>query len=151
MAEFRTALNLDPQNEFALQRVRDALGPAPVHTAEAPRLVASADAINSKPIQVNHDFHYRGDTRGLLTAVAASYGLTVIFDDSFPSRRIRFDLDNADFATALAAVSAATKTFSVALDDKFFSLASTTPTTITPSTAWVCARFIFLAALPLLS
>ena len=118
MAEFRTALNLDPQNEFALQRVRDALGPAPVHTAEAPRLVASADAINSKPIQVNHDFHYRGDTRGLLTAVAASYGLTVIFDDSFPSRRIRFDLDNADFATALAAVSAATKTFSVALDDK---------------------------------
>jgi len=64
----------------------------------------------------------------------------VIFDDSFPSRRIRFDLDNADFATALAAVSAATKTFSVALDDKVLSLASTTPTTITPSTAWVCAR-----------
>jgi len=75
----------------------------------------------------------------------------VIFDDSFPSRRIRFDLDNADFATALAAVSAATKTFSVALDDKVLFACVDNPTTITPSTAWACARFIFLAALPLLS
>src|ERR1035441_1079216 len=29
LAEFRTALNLDPQNEFAQQRISDALGPAP--------------------------------------------------------------------------------------------------------------------------
>jgi len=97
--------------------VRDALGPAPVHTAEAPRLVASADAINSKPIQVNHDFHYRGDTAGCSRRrrqLRADGDLRRFF----PSRRIRFDLDNADFATALAAVSAATKTFSVALDDK---------------------------------
>ena len=28
MAEFRSALNLDPQNEFAQQRTFDALGPA---------------------------------------------------------------------------------------------------------------------------
>jgi general secretion pathway protein D len=117
MAEFRAALNLDPQNEFALQRVRDALGPAPVRAAEAPRTVASADAIRAKPIDAHHDFHYRGDARGLLTAVAASYGLTVIFDESFPNRRIRFDLEDADFATALAAVSDATKTFTVALDN----------------------------------
>ena len=44
MAEFRTALNLDPQNEFAQQRISDALGPVPVHTAAAPQLVASADS-----------------------------------------------------------------------------------------------------------
>ena len=127
MAEFRTALNLDPQNEFALQRVRDALGPLPVHTAEAPRMVDSVDAISAKPIDTRHDFHYRGDSRGLLTAVAASYGLTVIFDDSFPTRRVRFDLEDADFGAAMQAVDAITKTFSVALEDTILYACADTP------------------------
>src|SRR5271169_3890987 len=45
LAEFRSALNLDPQNEFAQQRISDALGPVPVRTANPPQVVASADAI----------------------------------------------------------------------------------------------------------
>ena len=104
-------MNLDPQNEFAQQRILDALGPAPVHTASPPQLVASADTLIAKPIDGHHDFHYRGDSRGLITAVAASYGLTVVFDDTFPSRRVRFDLEDADFATAMQAASAVTKSF----------------------------------------
>jgi tetratricopeptide (TPR) repeat protein len=117
LAEFRTALNLDPQNEFAQQRIGDALGPAPVHTASPPQLVASSDALSAKPIDGRHDIHYRGDSRGLLTAVASSYGLTVIFDENFPSRRVNFEMENADFATAMRAASAVTKTFSVAVED----------------------------------
>jgi general secretion pathway protein D len=118
LAEFRAALNLDPQNEFAQQRIRDALGPAPVRTAEAPQMVASSNSITVQPIDALHDFHYRGDSRGLITAVATSYGLTVIFDDGFPSRHVNFELQNADFGTAIRAASAVTKSFSVALDDK---------------------------------
>ncbi len=117
LAEFRTALDLDPQNEFAQQRIGDALGPVPVHTAGPPQVVASADAFAAKPIDGRHDFHYRGDSRGLLTAIASSYGLTVIFDDNFPSRHVNFEIDNADFATAMQAASAVTKSFSVALED----------------------------------
>jgi general secretion pathway protein D len=117
LAEFRSALNLDPQNEFAQQRILDALGPVPVHTASPPQVVASADALTVKPIDGHHDIHYRGDSRGLLTAVAASYGLTVVFDDTFPSRRVRFEMENADFATTMRAASAVTKSFSVALED----------------------------------
>ena len=118
LAEFRAALNLDPQNEFAEQRIRDALGPVPVHAAEAPRVVDSASSITIQPIEGLHDFHYRGDSRGLITAVATSYGLTVIFDDGFPTRHVNFELENSDFATAIRAASAVTKSFSVALDDK---------------------------------
>jgi general secretion pathway protein D len=118
LAEFRAALNLDPQNEFAEQRIRDALGPVPVHTAEAPRVVDSASSLTIQPIDGLHDFHYRGDSRGLITAVATSYGLTVIFDDGFPTRHVNFELENTDFATAIRAASAVTKSFSVALDDK---------------------------------
>ncbi len=117
LAEFRAALNLDPQNEFAQQRINDALGPVPVHTMAPPQLVASADSIIAKPIDGHHDFHYRGDSRGLLTAVAASYGLTVVFDDTFPNRRVHFELDNADFATAIQAASSVTKSFAFPLED----------------------------------
>jgi general secretion pathway protein D len=118
LGEFRLALELDPQNEFAQQRLRDAVGPMPVHTAGAPQLVASVDAISAKPKAEHHDFHYRGDSRGLLTAIATSYGLTIIFDDSFPSRRVHFDLENVDFATAMQAAAAVTKSFSVPLEEK---------------------------------
>ena len=127
LAEFRTALNLDPQNEFAQQRVRDAMGPVPVHTPGPAQVVASADSLAAKPMDALHDFHYRGDSRGLLTAVASSYGLTVEFDDSFPSRRVRFDMDQADFATALRAASAVTKSFTVALEDNVLFAAPENP------------------------
>jgi len=117
MAEFRAALNLDPQNEFAQQRISDALGLAPVRTADTPQVVASADVVKAKPIDAPHDIHYRGDSRGLLNAVAASYGLTVVFDDAFPSHPVRFDIENADFGTAMQATSVATKSFVVPLED----------------------------------
>jgi tetratricopeptide (TPR) repeat protein len=127
LAEFRTALNLDPQNEFAEQRISDALGPAPVQTAVAPQVIASADSLTAKPIDGRHDIHYRGDASGLLTAIAASFGLTVLFDDNFPSRRVRFDIENADFATAMGAASEVTKSFSVALEDTVLFAAANTP------------------------
>jgi general secretion pathway protein D len=117
LAEFRTALALDPQNEFAQQRVRDALGPNPVPRLGPAQVVESVDQITVNPIDAPHDFHYRGDSRGLFTAVASSYGLTVLFDDSFPSRTVRFDLTGADFATAIQAASSITKTFVVPLED----------------------------------
>ena len=117
LAEFRTALNLDPQNEFAQQRIQDAMGPPPVHTAGPAQVVASTDRITAKPIDALHDFHYRGDSRGLLTAVASSYGLTVEFDDAFASRPVRFNMDQVDFATALQASCAVTKSFAVPIDD----------------------------------
>jgi general secretion pathway protein D len=127
MAEFQTALNLDPQNEFAQQRVNDALGPMPARSANPPQVVASADVLKVKPLDAPHDIHYRGDSRGLLTAVAASFGLTVIFDDSFPNRQVRFDLDNANFATAMQAASAVTKSFSVAVEDTVLYVALDSP------------------------
>jgi general secretion pathway protein D len=118
LAEFRIALNMDPQNEFAQQRLRDALGPGLIHTSGLPQLVASADAVAVQPQAGHHDFHYRGDSRGLLNTIASSYGLTVIFDDAFPSRRVRFDLEDVDFPKAMQTAEAVTKSLTVALDEK---------------------------------
>jgi hypothetical protein len=78
--------NFDPQDEFVQQRMNDALRPTPAPVAK-PQVVASSDALTVKPIDGPHDFHYRGDSRGLLTAVADSYGLTEVFDDSLSIAR----------------------------------------------------------------
>lgn len=127
VAEFRQALQLDPQNEFAQQRLSDAAGAAPVRTNQAPQLVASADAIAPKPKEGHHDFHYRGDSRGLLTTVAASYGINVLFDDSFPNRRVRFDIEDVEFPIAMQAAEAVTKSFSIALDENTVYVALDSP------------------------
>ncbi len=127
LAEFRLALHLDPQNEFAQQRLRDAVGPMPVRTIGTPQLVASVDAVAAKPQEEHHDFHYRGDSRGLITAIASSYGLTVIFDEAFPSRRVRFDVEDVEFATAMQAAQAVTKSFCVALEEKVLFATLDTP------------------------
>jgi general secretion pathway protein D len=116
LAEFQAALSLDPQNEFAQQRMSDALASMRVRTA-GPQLVAREDALVAKPIDGTHDIHYRGDSKGLLTAIATSYGLSILFDDNFPNRHVRFDLDNANFAIAMQLASAVTKSFSVAVED----------------------------------
>ena len=116
LAEFRMAQMLDPQNEFAQQRLRDALGPLPARSAGPPQVVERNDALTVTPLDGRHDFHFRGDCRELITSVAESYGLSVVFDDNFPSRRVRFDLGNVDFATAIQAASQVTKSFSVVLD-----------------------------------
>ncbi len=127
LGEFRLALHLDPQNEFAQQRLRDAVGPLPVRAVGPPQLVASIDALAAKPKEERHDFHYRGDSRGLITAIASSYGLTVIFDDAFPSRRVRFDIEDVDFATAMQAAESITKSFGVPLEEKVLFATLNTP------------------------
>ncbi len=126
LAEFRLALDLDPQNEFAQQRVRDAAGAPSTNALGPAQVVARQDHLEVRPLERLADFHYRGDARGLITTVATSYGLSVTFDDSFPTRQVQFDITQADFATALRAASAVTKSFSVAVEDtSLFAVADT--------------------------
>jgi len=118
MGEFRTALHIDPTNDFARQRLTDALGnntPAP---RQAPRVVESEDVIQLTPRDALQTFHFRGDSRALLAQIATAYGIVATFDDSVVSRRIRFDVENIDFFTAMRLAGAVTKTFWSPLQSK---------------------------------
>jgi len=53
--------------------------------------------------------------RTLLTQVAHAYGITAQFDDSVQQRRVHFDIQDVNFATAMEAATAVTKTFWVPL------------------------------------
>jgi type II secretory pathway component GspD/PulD (secretin) len=116
-ADYREALKIDPGNEFALQQLKNVL-PAVSATNTTVRYSDDdnmASPLDLAPQNVTKAFSYRGDTRGLITTVLQAYGVTATIDDSVASRRVRFDLDETDFAHALDAVSSVTKTFWVPL------------------------------------
>jgi general secretion pathway protein D len=110
LAEFRQALFLDPQNDFAQQRLQDAMGewaPKPLPA----RIMDAGGELRVEPNPTHADFHFRGESRALLNQVAATFGVKVTLDDSVTSRPLRFDLGGADFYTAMRAACSLTKTF----------------------------------------
>jgi general secretion pathway protein D len=126
LAEFRMALHLDPDNQFARQRLNDALGESTPRASGPANILANAGEIRLIPETGRTDFHFRGDSRELLTQVARAYGVTATIDDSVQSRRVRFDIQDVDFYTAMQAANAVTKTFWTPLDEKQILLASET-------------------------
>jgi general secretion pathway protein D len=128
LAEFRSALHLDPGNQFAQQRMRDVLSEwAPPAAAQQTRVLAQAGAIQLEPQTGNRDFRFRGDSRMLLQQVAAAYGISATLDDSVVSRRVRFDIDNVNFVTAIQAAGQVTHTFWAPLSEKQVVVAADTP------------------------
>jgi len=126
MAEFRTALHLDPQNQFAQQRLHDAMAEWAPQTPAAAQVLEDAGEIRVAPNAALADFHYRGDGHGLLTQIAAAFGVTATFDESVVSRPVRFDLGQADFYTAMALACQMTHSFWVPIDAKQILLAGDT-------------------------
>jgi general secretion pathway protein D len=126
-AEFRSALDLDPQNSFAQQRLQESLGEWAPKTAPALRPVQYAAELHAVPKPEKHAFHFRGDSRQLLTQVATSYGINAELDDSIVSHHVLFDLDETDFFTAMQAACEVTGTFWTALEEKQILIAKESP------------------------
>ncbi len=114
-AEFRQALEYDPTNEFARQRLNDSVWESSTPPSRAVQVVEKSIEISLSPSSERKDFQFRGDSRTLLTQVAKAYGITATIDDSVQTRRVHFDLQNVRFATAMEAATRVTKTFWIAL------------------------------------
>jgi len=118
MAEFRRATEYDPTNDFAIQRLRDTLPDDMQPSGQAMRVVEKSTPVALMPSEAHHDFHFRGDARTLLTQVAQAYGTIAEFDDSVQQRRVRFEIQDVNFATAMDAATKVTKTFWVPLSSR---------------------------------
>jgi general secretion pathway protein D len=118
MADFRRALEFDPSNEYALQRLRDSMPLDEEPVSHNMRVVEQSTPIEMQPTAKHQDFHYKGDGKGLLTQVAQAYGITAQFDDSVQPKRVRFDIEDVNFATAMEAATRVTKTFWIPLSAK---------------------------------
>jgi general secretion pathway protein D len=116
-AEFRAALDLDSDNEFARERLEEATRSiAPALPWTSPVQVADSGEIHLEPTDGHATFHYSGDVRGLFAELSAAYGVTTQFDDSVQARTVRFNVDNVDFFTALKLACQVSKTMWAALD-----------------------------------
>ena len=125
-AEFRSALNLDPENAFAQQRLQDSLSEWSPKTNLNVRVVQASPELHVIPSAERHAFHFRGDSHELLTQVASAFGITAELDESVQSRHVHFDLDEADFSTAMQAAANVTGTFWTPLAEKQILLARDT-------------------------
>jgi general secretion pathway protein D len=97
-----------------LQRLRDSM-PEDAERDQAVTVIEQSTPIELRPNPQHHDFHFRGDSRALLTEVTRAYGITAEFDESFKSRHVWFDIQDVNFSTAVEAAAAVTKSFYVAL------------------------------------
>lgn len=127
LADFRSAVNLDPSNSFAQERVRDAVGDAAPAPSGPPVVVEQSQEIQLAPGHNMASFHFRGESKELISTIARAYGLSVQIEDSVPSRRVTFDIDNVDFFKAMEVLGAVTKTFWSPLADKQILVATDTP------------------------
>jgi general secretion pathway protein D len=126
-AEFRAALELDADNDFARERLveasRESLPEIP--RALPVRLVDSGE-INLEPRNERATFHYTGDVRGLFAQLSAAYGLLAQLDDSVQPRQIRFNVDDVDFFAALKLACQVSKTMWAPLDSHQLMIAADT-------------------------
>ena len=127
LADFRSALNLDPANTFAQERVRDSLGDTLPKTTAPPSVVEESLAIRLVPSLNHASFHFRGDSRELLTTIATSYGVSAQVEDSVTSHRVSFDIDDVDFYQAMLVAQQITKVFWTPLGEKQMLVAADTP------------------------
>jgi general secretion pathway protein D len=114
-AEFRRALEIDPSNEFARQRLRDSIWESDPVKNQTVQVAQKSIEAEVSPSSERKDFHLQTDSRALLTQVAKAYGITATLDDSVQTRQLHFNIDNVNFAEAMEAATQVTKTFWIAL------------------------------------
>ena len=139
LAEYRAALDLDPQNRFAQEQLEVALQTPAAPGAQDPaawveerkspalKIVEESLEIVLRPQPGTRDFHYRGDNRGMLQEVAKAFGVRAVLDDSLDSRAVRFDVEGSDFSTAMSIAGRMSHTFWTPLAEDQILIARDTP------------------------
>jgi len=121
--EFQAALDLDPDDQFARERL-GATSQAPrQELLRAAATVGDSEEIHLQPTKARISFQFRGDVRAMFAQLASSYGMTVEFDDSVTSQQVRFYVDDVDFETALKLACDVSKTMWTALRARQFFVA----------------------------
>ena len=93
----------------------------------APQVIEQSSELHLQPNLNLASFHFRGDSRELLSHIAQAYGVSAQVEDSVQSRRVTFDIDNIDFYKAMLVAGTLTKSFWNPLDEKHMLVVADTP------------------------
>ena len=117
-AKIVEAYRLDPTDAVVAQHVRElaeaTVAGEPATNQESETEAAPPVQLRPKPVRLS--FHLRNNERNVISQVLPAYGIQPTLDDSVGVQQVRFDVDDADFATAKQALGLATNTFFVPLD-----------------------------------
>ncbi len=126
--EFRHALDLDSDNQFAQQRLQEATREAtPALRKALPSPFADSVEIHLEPADSRATFHFTGDVRSLFTQLASAYSMKVEFDDTVQQRQVVFNVEDVDFFAALRLACRVSKTMWAALDTHQLLVAAESP------------------------
>jgi type II secretory pathway component GspD/PulD (secretin) len=94
---FQQASELNPANEYATQRLQDAL-PPPEEFASV-MLQAGMGETRLQPKPGSQDFEFRGQSTEALNKFARMFGITTEADQGLTNRSVRVKLDGVDWQT----------------------------------------------------
>jgi hypothetical protein len=123
--ELRDALALDPSYPVARERLAEIdqmLAEQPSSEAQPPPQLPRI-----QPQPGLRSFDYLGDTEGAFQEIARQFGVSAVFDPEMPHRRIRFQVTDVDFETAMRLVDEMSGTFWRALGPKIFFVTTNNP------------------------
>lgn len=97
LTAFRRALEFDPTNEYAQQRLHDAL-PAPEEFATT-QFRARLGETRLEPTSGVHSFEYKGSSMQALQQFAKLFDISIVSDQGLSSRNVRVKLDDVSWET----------------------------------------------------
>ncbi len=97
LTAFRRAVEIDPTNEYAQQRLHDAL-PTPEGLGTAQFRVGQGET-RLEPTAEVHSFEFKGDSPQALGQFAKLFGITTVSDQGLTPRNVRIKLDNVSWET----------------------------------------------------
>lgn len=118
-AALERAQELDPQNpevtEHLYQLADDVTRarPRPLYEQEAGSLAGAPSLLTTPGVR---SLHLDSGAHQVIDQAFKAFGVTPMLDNSVRDERVRLDVDNVDFATAMRALSLVTNTFYVPLD-----------------------------------
>jgi general secretion pathway protein D len=127
MAEFQSALSLDPGNDYAAERLHELTSEVVSSSPMLELLTEQSEELRLRPSPQLKDIHFRGDSRALMTRIADLYGLTPIFDENFTPLAVSLELNHASFEQAIAAAAPLGHIMWTPLSDKQVFFANDTP------------------------
>jgi len=125
--ELRAALQLGPGDPVVRERLAQIQAMATLSPQEQKRGPQLAGPARVQPQPGMHSFSYRGDIREAYQEIARQFGLTAEFDAALVAKTVRFVLPDANFSAAMTALSVASGTFWVSLNNRTFFVAEDTP------------------------
>ncbi|MFZ0214201.1 MAG: FG-GAP-like repeat-containing protein [Candidatus Acidiferrales bacterium] len=123
--ELRMALILDPGDETVRERLAQ-LSPSSAASLRQ-LMIEPASVVRLEPLTGTQSFDYRGDTEGAYAEVAQRFGVDTSFDVELRPKQIHFQINDADFSTAMRVLGDMTGTFWRPLTKRLFFVAEDTP------------------------